>query len=95
MAMRDAVVFPGCVAPLVVHRKASQAAVEAAVGAEKRLLLVLQRDAETDHPTEAELHEVGTVVEIIQIMRLPDGDAKVLVEGQSIVKISKVSEEDG
>ncbi len=81
LPLRDVVVFPHMVIPLFVGRKKSIAALEEAMSADKQILLVAQKDAAKDEPGEEDIHKVGTLSTILQLLKLPDGTVKVLVEG--------------
>ena len=87
LPLRDIVVFPTMVVPLFIGREKSIAALEHAMGQEKFVLLCTQKDARRDEPKEAEIHRVGTLASILQMLRLPDGTVKVLVEGKFRAKI--------
>ncbi|GAK87650.1 ATP-dependent protease La type I [Vibrio ponticus] len=87
LPLRDVVVYPHMVIPLFVGREKSIACLEAAMDANKQVLLVAQKEAETDEPTKDDLFEVGTVATILQLLKLPDGTVKVLVEGQQRAQI--------
>ncbi|WP_197475003.1 LON peptidase substrate-binding domain-containing protein, partial [Oleiphilus sp. HI0079] len=87
LPLRDVVVFPSMVAPLFVGREKSILALEAAMEADKQLLLVTQKDAGHDDPGLDELYGVGTLATILQMLKLPDGTVKVLVEGEKRVVI--------
>jgi len=93
LPVRDVVVFPYMVMPLFVGRAKSINALEEAMNDDKQLLLVSQREADLEEPTPEDLFDVGTVANIIQLLKLPDGTVKVLVEGQSRAKINSL--EDG
>ena len=93
LPLRDVVVFPYMVMPLFVGRAKSINALEEAMNDDKQLLLVSQREADLEEPTPEDLFDVGTVANIIQLLKLPDGTVKVLVEGQSRAKINSL--EDG
>jgi len=95
LPLRDVVVFPHMVIPLFVGRDKSMHALEKAMEADKRILLVAQKSAETDDPQEADLYQVGTLAQVLQLLKLPDGTIKVLVEGLSRVQVSHVGERDG
>ena len=82
LPLRDVVVFPYMIVPLFVGREKSVATLESAMKYEKGLFLVAQRDAQKDNPTEDDIYRVGTIGIIIQLLRLPDGTVKVLVEGK-------------
>ena len=83
MPLRDIVLFPGMVAPLVVGRKKSIAALEAAMAERSPVFLVTQKDARIDDPDHRHLYTLGTLASVMQLLRLPDGTIKVLVEGKS------------
>ena len=87
LPLRDIVVFPSMVVPLFIGRERSIAALEHAMGQEKYVLLCTQKDARRDEPKEGEIHRVGTLASILQMLRLPDGTVKVLVEGKFRAKI--------
>src|SRR5881296_2295662 len=93
--LRDVVVFPYTMIPFVVGRKTSLAAVEAALAADKRLFLSTQRDAKTDEPKPDEINHLGTVVNIVQSLKLPNGNIKLLVEGVSRGKVVEIRESEG
>lgn len=81
LPLRDVVVYPQMVIPLFVGREKSIQALEAAMAGDKRVLLVAQREASKDDPDHEDLFSVGTVAEIMQLLKLPDGTVKVLIEG--------------
>lgn len=93
LPLRDVVVFPYMVMPLFVGRAKSINALEEAMNDDKQLLLVSQREADLEEPTPEDLFDVGTIANIIQLLKLPDGTVKVLVEGQNRAKINNL--EDG
>ena len=95
LPLRDVVVFPHMVIPLFVGRDKSMRALEQAMEADKRILLVAQKSAETDDPAASDLYNVGTLAQVLQLLKLPDGTIKVLVEGLSRVTVDKVGEHDG
>ena len=95
LPLRDVVVFPHMVIPLFVGRDKSMQALERAMEADKRILLVAQKSAETDDPTAADLYAVGTLAQVLQLLKLPDGTIKVLVEGLARVAVEKIREQDG
>tara|TARA_Y100001960_G_scaffold94705_1_gene102009 strand:- start:680 stop:2959 length:2280 start_codon:yes stop_codon:yes gene_type:complete len=82
------------VIPLFVGREKSIACLEAAMDNNKQVLLVAQKEADTDEPTKNDLFEVGTVATILQLLKLPDGTVKVLVEGQQRAKINSLTDEE-
>jgi ATP-dependent Lon protease len=93
LPLRDVVVYPHMVIPLFVGRDKSIRALEAAMAADKQVLLVAQKSASVDEPGSDDVYRVGTVSTILQLLRLPDGTVKVLVEGGYRAKIDAV--EDG
>ena len=95
LPLRDVVVFPHMVIPLFVGRDKSMQALERAMEADKRILLVAQKSAETDDPAAADLYTVGTLAQVLQLLKLPDGTIKVLVEGLARVAVDKIREQDG
>ncbi len=95
LPLRDVVVFPHMVIPLFVGRDKSMQALERAMEADKRILLVAQKSAETDDPTGADLYTVGTLAQVLQLLKLPDGTIKVLVEGLARVAVDRIREQDG
>ncbi|WP_299727232.1 endopeptidase La [uncultured Endozoicomonas sp.] len=95
LPLRDVVVYPHMVIPLFVGRDKSIQALDIAMAADKRILLVAQKSAQTDEPEVEDLFSVGTVASILQLLKLPDGTVKVLVEGESRVSIDSIFEEEG
>jgi ATP-dependent Lon protease len=91
LPLRDVVMFPYTVMPLLVGRQGSLAAVGAATAEERFILLVAQRNAETEEPSAADLYRVGVVARILQLSHVPNGGVKVLVEGIARVKITRYS----
>ncbi len=89
LPLRDIIVFPHMVVPLFVGRERSINALEEAMGQDKEILLAAQKKAKTNDPTPEDIFEVGTVGTIIQLLRLPDGTVKVLVEGKRRARISQ------
>ena len=81
LPLREIVVFPHMVVPLFVGREKSVRALERAMAGDRTLMLAAQKDAKSDDPGRAEIHELGTLGSIVQLVRLPDGTVKVLVEG--------------
>ena len=81
LPLRDVVVYPQIVQPLFVGRPKSIKALEMAMSSDKQVLLVAQKNATYDQPATEDLFEIGTVSTILQLIRLPDGTVKVLVEG--------------
>ncbi|HKT70789.1 MAG TPA: endopeptidase La, partial [Terriglobales bacterium] len=95
MPIRDVVIFPFMMTPFVVGRASSVRALEEALAADKKIFLATQHDASIDEPKPNEIYQVGTVVNIVQSLKLPDGNIKVLVEGIERGKILQVTDNDG
>ncbi len=95
LPLRDVVVFPHMVIPLFVGRDKSIRALDIAMEGDKRILLVAQKSAETDDPGAADLHPIGTLAQVLQLLKLPDGTIKVLVEGLTRARVDAVDERDG
>ena len=93
LPLRDVVVFPHMVIPLFVGRPKSIKALESAMESERRIMLVAQKAAAKDEPSVEDMFEVGCVATILQLLKLPDGTVKVLVEGQQRAAVNKI--EDG
>ncbi|KZY46006.1 endopeptidase La [Oleiphilus sp. HI0069] len=94
LPLRDVVVFPHMVIPLFVGREKSIMALEAAMASDKKLLLLTQKTAIEDDPSIDELYSVGTVANILQMLKLPDGTVKVLIEGEYRVSVDRVASEE-
>jgi ATP-dependent Lon protease len=94
LPLRDIIVFPHMVVPLFVGRQKSIAALEAAMDADQDIVLAAQRDAKTNEPAEDDIHRVGTVGTVVQLLRLPDGTVKVLVEGKYRAQITEYVDND-
>src|SRR6476661_6406640 len=92
LPLRDVVVFPHMVIPLFVGRPKSIKALEAAMEAERRIMLVAQKTAAKDEPGPADMFEVGCVSTILQMLKLPDGTVKVLVEGQQRAQVNNIQD---
>ena len=92
LPLRDVVVYPHMAIPLFVGREKSVRALSAAMQDDKRILLVAQKSADTDEPLISDLYSVGTLASILQMLRLPDGTVKVLVEGGQRAMVSRVDE---
>lgn len=88
LPLRDIVVFPHMIVPLFVGREKSVKALEAVMHESKKILLVTQKSPSEDDPTSADIHRVGTIGSILQLLKLPDGTVKVLVEGLDRVEIT-------
>jgi len=95
MPIRDVVIFPHMMTPFVVGRPASIRALENALAGDKKIFLATQHDATVDEPQPDEIYQVGTVANIVQSLKLPDGNIKVLVEGLERGQIVSVSDEGG
>ena len=87
LPLRDIVVFPHMIVPLFVGREKSIKALEEVMGQEKQILLATQMNAADDDPEPAAIYDVGTLANVLQLLKLPDGTVKVLVEGASRAKI--------
>ena len=95
LPLRDIVVFPGMVVPLFVGRDKSVAALEAAMEGNKDIFLVAQLDPGCDDPVRDDLYDVGVAAQVLQLLKLPDGTVRVLVEGQARARLEGLAEEDG
>ncbi len=95
MPIRDVVIFPYMMTPFVVGRESSVRALEEALAGDKKIFLATQHDASIDEPKPTEIFQVGTIVNIVQSLKLPDGNIKVLVEGLERGKILQVVDTDG
>ena len=95
MPIRDVVIFPFMMTPFVVGRESSVRALEEALSGDKKIFLATQHDASIDEPKPNEIYQVGTIVNIVQSLKLPDGNIKVLVEGLERGKILQVVDTDG
>ncbi|MEO1608841.1 MAG: endopeptidase La [Pseudomonadota bacterium] len=94
LPLRDIVVFPHMIVPLFVGREKSINALEEVMRSDKHILLVSQKHAGDDEPTADDIYEVGTLASVLQLLKLPDGTVKVLVEGASRVRISSYTSND-
>jgi ATP-dependent Lon protease len=95
MPIRDVVIFPFMMTPFVVGRESSVRALEDALAGDKKIFLATQHDASVDEPRPDEIYNVGTIANIVQSLKLPDGNIKVLVEGIERAKAVSVSEDEG
>jgi ATP-dependent Lon protease len=95
MPVRDMVIFPEMMHPFIVGREASVRALEEALAGDKKIFLVTQHDASVDDPKPEEIFQVGTLANIVQSVKLPDGNIKVLVEGTERAKIVQVTSDEG
>ncbi len=89
LPLRDVVVYPHMVIPLFVGRDKSIRALDAAMATDKQILLIAQKSADVDDPGVKDLHEIGTLANILQLLKLPDGTVKVLVEGNQRARIDR------
>jgi len=94
LPLRDVVVYPHMVIPLFVGRQKSIAALQYAMDNDKKILLVAQKNAKDDEPNRTDLYEIGTLATVLQLLRLPDGTVKVLVEGIDRISLEEISEQD-
>ena len=94
LPLRDVVVFPNMVLPLFVGREKSIAALEYAMENGKNIALVAQHDAINENPNQDDIYTVGGLANILQLLKLPDGTVKVLVEGKQRIKFQKIFDED-
>src|ERR1700743_403601 len=92
LPLRDVVVFPHMVIPLFVGRPKSIKAMEVAMEAGKSILLVAQKSAAKDEPSHEDLYQIGCISNILQMLKLPDGTVKVLVEGSQRARIGSVED---
>ncbi len=95
MPIRDVVIFPHMMTPFVVGRDSSVRALEEALVSDKKIFLATQHDASVDEPRPEDIFQVGTIANIVQSVRMPDGNIKVLVEGIERGKVLSVAEEEG
>jgi len=95
LPLRDIVVFPHMIVPLFVGREKSVRALEEVMGSSKQILLLTQTDAATEDPETGDMFAVGTIGNILQLLKLPDGTVKVLVEGISRAKVEEIETADG
>ena len=94
LPLRDVVIFPHMVAPLFVGREKSIRALEEAMKNDKKILLSAQKDAKTNDPGPEDIYSIGTVGSIVQMLRLPDGTVKVLVEGKNRASLKQFNDEN-
>ncbi|WP_158824208.1 endopeptidase La [Granulicella sp. S156] len=95
MPIREMVIFPHMMAPFVVGRESSVRALEEALNGDRRIFLATQHDAAVDEPTADDIYMVGVIGNIVQSVRMPDGNIKVLVEGVERARASAVNDDDG
>jgi len=92
LPLRDVVVFPNMVVPLFVGREKSIKALEYAMSHEKEIFLAAQKDAAVDNPTEKDIYFFGTLGSVLQLLRLPDGTVKALIEGKQRAKAGTITD---
>lgn len=95
LPLRDVVVYPQMVIPLFVGREKSIHALEAAMALDKKVFLLAQKDAEVDDPELEDLYAIGTQASILQLLRLPDGTVKVLIEGEQRARLLEIQSDEG
>ena len=89
LPLRDIVIFPSMVVPLFVGREKSIKALQEVMKSDKSIVLVTQKNSEIDDPEDTDLYSYGCLSKVLQLLKLPDGTVKVLVEGEKRVKILK------
>ena len=94
LPLRDIVVFPSMVVPLFVGREKSIKALQEVMKTDKSIVLVSQKNSEIDEPENKDIYGYGCLSKVLQLLKLPDGTVKVLVEGQKRVKINEIRKED-
>ena len=95
LPLRDVVVFPNVVVPLFVGRAKSIKALEYAMAHQKEIFLSAQKDAKADDPSPRDIHDFGTLGTVLQLLKLPDGTVKALIEGKERGKIESFLEKQG
>ncbi|MGD0789844.1 MAG: LON peptidase substrate-binding domain-containing protein, partial [Terracidiphilus sp.] len=95
MPIRDMVIFPYMMTPFVVGRESSVRALEEALNGDRKIFLATQHDASVDEPKAKEIYQVGSICNIVQSVKMPDGNIKVLVEGVERAKSTEVNDRDG
>ncbi|HKZ53824.1 MAG TPA: LON peptidase substrate-binding domain-containing protein, partial [Candidatus Acidoferrales bacterium] len=95
MPIRDVVIFPHMMTPFIVGRESSVRALEEALATEKKIFLATQHDASVDDPKPNQIHQVGTIANIVQSVKLPDGNIRVLVEGVERARVIRVDTSEG
>ena len=95
LPLRDIVIFPHMIAPLFVGRIKSINAIEAVMEENKQIVLLTQKKPSIEDPKEKDLYKVGTIGNILQMLKLPDGTVKVLVEGKSRCVVEKIDTSEG
>jgi ATP-dependent Lon protease len=94
LPLRDIVVFPSMVVPLFVGRDKSIKALQEAMKTDKSIILVSQKNSEIDEPENKDIYGYGCLSKVLQLLKLPDGTVKVLVEGEKRVKLHEINKED-
>ena len=94
LPLRDIVVFPHMIVPLFVGREKSVRALDVVEDGENEIMLIAQRDATVDEPGAEDLYSIGTVATILQLLKLPDGTVKVLVEGKSRARMTALEDRE-
>ncbi|KAB2671869.1 endopeptidase La [Brucella intermedia] len=94
LPLRDIVVFPHMIVPLFVGREKSIRALEEVMGVDKQILLATQKNAADDDPAPDAIYEIGTIANVLQLLKLPDGTVKVLVEGTARARVSKFTDRE-
>src|SRR6201998_2718071 len=94
LPLRDIVVFPHMIVPLFVGREKSVRALEDVMKDDKQILLLTQKNAAQDDPTSADIYSVGTIGTVLQLLKLPDGTVKVLVEGGQRARVQRFAENE-
>ena len=94
LPLRDIVIFPSTIVPLFVGRKKSIKALEEVMKTDKSIVLVTQKNSEVDDPKDQDIYSYGCLSKILQLLKLPDGTVKVLVEGIDRVKINSIKNEE-
>ena len=92
LPLRDIVIFPSMVVPLFVGREKSIKALQDVMKSDKSIVLVTQKNSEIDDPTSKDLYQYGCLSKVLQLLKLPDGTVKVLVEGEKRIKILKYND---
>ena len=95
MPIRDMVIFPHMMTPFVVGRESSVRALEEALSGDRKIFLATQHDASVDEPHADDIYETGTIGNIVQSVKMPDGNIKVLVEGLERAKAVEMNDSDG
>ncbi|MGO1328118.1 MAG: LON peptidase substrate-binding domain-containing protein, partial [Idiomarina loihiensis] len=94
LPLRDVVVYPHMVIPLFVGREKSIRCLQAAMDEDKQVFLAAQKDASVDEPTTEDIYQVGTVATVLQLLKLPDGTVKVLVEGKQRAQLDELQDNE-